>query len=368
MRKYKYLILIILAVGIVFAGCTSNSGSDGNKENLPAAKGAESELYVVMDSAHWNGELGMAVKETFAMAIPGLPRDEPIFSMKFVNPLQFSGYLRHAKNLLFVTTLNNNSRQGKRMKNFFTEESLQMMQEKPEMYRFVLKDQYARGQSVLHLFGQNENQLIRQINENRSELQQVFLSQELKRLTKKIYSGVKKKGLMNTLLKNHDFFLNIPGDYKLAKERDNFLWIRHYTQAIDKNLVIYYQDYDDENVFEDQSIFELREKIAGRYLRDIEDSTIYMVTETLVPLSTKKINFGGKYAVETRGLWKLSDMSMGGPFLSYIFVDENRRRLYYIEGYVASPGKTKRETIRELEIILKTFKTREEYQELKSKS
>lgn len=368
MRKNQYLVILIVTIAVVFTSCTSNSGGSRNKENLPVAKGAESELYVVMDSAHWNGELGMAVKQTFAMAIPGLPREEPVLSMKYVNPLQFSGYLRHAKNLLFVTTLDNNSLQGKKMKNFFTEESLQMMQEKPEMYRFILKDQYARGQVVVHLFSQTEDQLINQINENKSELQQAFLSQELKRLTKKIYSGVEEKGLINTLLKKHDFFLNIPAGYKLAKERENFLWIRHYTRDIDKNLLIYYQEYDDENVFEDQSIFELREKIAGRYLRDIEDTTIYMVTETLVPLTTKKINFDGKYAVETRGLWKLSDISMGGPFLSYIFVDEKRNRLYYIEGYVASPGKTKRETIRELEIILKTFKTREEYQEVKKNS
>jgi len=367
MRKYNYLLIIFLALASLISGCTSDSGSN-NKENLPVAKGADSELYVVMDSAQWNGELGMAVKETFAMAIPGLPREEPIFALKYVNPLQFSGYLRHAKNLLFVTTLDNSSLQGKRMKNFFTEESLQTMQERPEMYRFILKDQYARGQMVLHLFGQTKDQLIRQISENQSELQQVFLSQEFKRMTQKIYSGVEERGLMNNLLKNHDFYLNIPADYKLAKETDNFLWIRHYTHEMDKNILIYHQEYDDEKIFEDQSIFELREKLVRQYLRDIEDTTIFMLTETLMPLSTKKINFDGKYAVEARGLWKLSDISMGGPFLSYIFVDENRNRLYYIEGYVASPGKTKRETIREMEIILKTFKTREEYQELKENS
>jgi len=264
--------------------------------------------------------------------------------------------------------LENNSRQGQRMKSFFTQESLQMIQDKPDMYRFILKDQYARGQMVLHLFGQSPSQVINKITENRENLQQVFLKPEIKRLTKKIYSGVEETGLMKTLLQKHDFYLKIPANYKLAKERDNFLWIRHYNHDIDKNLLIYHQEYDDESVFEDQNIFELREKISQQYLRDIEDTSIYMVTETLVPITTKKINFDGKYAVETRGLWKLSDISMGGPFLSYLFVDEKRNRLYYIEGYVASPGKTKRLTMRELEIILNTFKTREEYEEIKKNS
>jgi len=368
MKKESHFIIILLLIVTMLSACSSDSGKNGSSSNLPAAKGAESEIYIVMDSAHWNSELGDAIKETFAMAIPGLPRDEPMFSIKYVNPLQFTGFLKQATNLLFVTTLKNNSRQGQRMKGFFTRESLQMIQDKPDMYRFVLKDQYAKGQTVLHLFGQSQSQLINKISENREDLQQVFLKPEITRLTKKIYSGVEEKGLMKTLLAKHDFYLKIPANYKLAKERDNFLWIRHYNHDIDKNLLIYHQEYDNESVFEDQNIFSLREKIAQKYLRDIEDTSIYMVTETLVPITTKKINFDGKYSIETRGLWKLSDISMGGPFLSYLFVDEKRNRLYYIEGYVASPGKTKRLSMRELEIILNTFRTREEYMEIKEKS
>ena len=163
------------------------------------------------------------------------------------------------------------------------------------------------------------------------------------------------------------FSLRIPAEYKLAKERENFVWIRNFTPEIDKNIVIYYTDYTSEEVFEDQGIFELRKDIANTYLVDIEDTTIYMTTETLVPLHTEKVNFNGKYAVETRGLWRLSDSSLGGPFLSYVFVDEELNRLYYVEGYVASPGKNKRQSIRELETILWTFKTQEEMK-TKSKS
>ena len=77
---------------------------------------------------------------------------------------------------------------------------------------------------------------------------------------------------------------------------------------------------------------------------------------------TRKISFNKKYAVEARGLWKLSDETRGGPFLSYIFVDEELNRLYYLEGYVDSPGRNKRDFIRELEVILSTFKTESELQ------
>ena len=61
-----------------------------------------------------------------------------------------------------------------------------------------------------------------------------------------------------------------------------------------------------------------------------------------------------------RGLWKTNNLTMGGPFLSYTFVDEGTGMLYYIEGFTYSPSKKQREIMRELEVILHTFKTSKE--------
>ena len=77
-----------------------------------------------------------------------------------------------------------------------------------------------------------------------------------------------------------------------------------------------------------------------------------MVVETLIPPVINQINFNNKYAIEAKGLWKTNNLSMGGPFISYVFVDEELNRVYYIDGFVYSPGKSQREFIRELETIL----------------
>ncbi|MEQ9007480.1 MAG: DUF4837 family protein, partial [Ekhidna sp.] len=66
----------------------------------------------------------------------------------------------------------------------------------------------------------------------------------------------------------------------------------------------------------------------------------------------------GHFAVEARGLWKISDNSRGGPFVSYSIVDEEEGLIYYVEGYVDSPGTRKKNLVRELEAILSTFKTK----------
>ena len=76
-----------------------------------------------------------------------------------------------------------------------------------------------------------------------------------------------------------------------------------------------------------------------------------------MPYYTQEINLNGNYAFELRGLWKLSDISAGGPFVSYTTVDEKLGRLYYIEGYVYRPSDDKRDWIREMDTILQTFQT-----------
>jgi hypothetical protein len=69
----------------------------------------------------------------------------------------------------------------------------------------------------------------------------------------------------------------------------------------------------------------------------------------------KEINFKGRFAVQLRGLWKVNNYYMGGPFISYAMVDEGTNRLYYVEAFLYSPGEEQRDDLRELNTILKTF-------------
>ena len=349
----KYLVSVFL-LAVVLVACQSNTSS--NESTLPKARSGEAEVILVMDSSRWQGDLGDAIKETFQARIPGLPQPEPYFSLKYVQPSGFRSILKQASNIVIVMTLNNQSASGQRLKNYFTEESLSRIQEDQDLFMHLQKNVFARGQNVLYLFGQTDEQLIGKVKENDDRIRELFLQAEKERLTDRLFSVKGETSLSRKLARDHNFTLRIPSGYELAKEEDNFVWIRMLGE-VDKSIVVYYEPYTSENIFEEEEIVALRDKIASEYLVDIEDSSIFMTTETFVPPQSERVNFDGKYAVETRGLWKLSDSTLGGPFISYVLVDEALNRLYYIEGYVASPGQNKRAAIRELEVILKTFET-----------
>ena len=106
------------------------------------------------------------------------------------------------------------------------------------------------------------------------------------------------------------------------------------------------------------SLLSLRTEVSKPYiLYKPEDPESYLLTETdNFDVTRREINFKGRYAVDLKGLWKINKYYMGGPFISYTMVDESKNRLYYIEGFLFSPGKPQRDHMRELDTILKTFK------------
>ena len=77
------------------------------------------------------------------------------------------------------------------------------------------------------------------------------------------------------------------------------------------------------------------------------------------PQFTRKDDFVTGFAVETRGLWMVQNDFMGGPFISYTFVDPTLERVITIDGYVYNPSDLKRNFIRQMEAIFHSigFKT-----------
>jgi hypothetical protein len=222
------------------------------------------------------------------------------------------------------------------------------------------QDLFAKGQSVMHLFQENNQLLIDHIIRNRSSIQNYFEDVEKARYYQAIYKAPREKGIESHMLQNHQCVIQIPYGYEIAKETSNCFWVRLLDNKVDKNIFITYKDYTEEQAFNKENIVALRDKAWRKFLLG-DDSLSYMVTEPLVPVDSVSLNWKNKFTVEVRGVWKLNNNSIGGPFEGYLFVDESLGRLYYIEGFVIAPGKKKRNTLRELETILQTFETEFEH-------
>lgn len=355
--KSSHISHIFLLVLLVFAtSCGSdNKSSDqlSSKSHLPVARGESNAILAVMDTSQWNGPLGEALRDIFSDYVPGLPQDEPYFKLRNINPLKMNNILKTGKSMIFVSTLDNQNAQSRAMQNYFTSSSLEKILKDTAIYRLPQKDQFARGQEILHLFGQTEAQLIAHLKRDKDLLRSYFSNIENQRISKPLFK-IREKQIEKTIRDTHDFEIQVPYGYDLAKNQRDFVWLRLLDPEFEKNIFVYYRPFTSHDPFEDVLAF--REEITSSYMRDIQRPDIYMTLQN-ENNNIREVNFHGKYAKEVRGLWKLSDISGGGPFVSYTFVDESQKRLYYLEGYVYAPSKDKRVFMQEIEVILNTFRS-----------
>ena len=80
-----------------------------------------------------------------------------------------------------------------------------------------------------------------------------------------------------------------------------------------------------------------------------------MSTDLIYTPNTQEINVGGKQVFETRGLWEIEGQFMAGPFLNF-HIKLGNDDFIMLDGFVYSPGSTKREYIFELEAIMRSLK------------
>jgi hypothetical protein len=353
-------LILFISLGTLLCFC----GTGDNKEYLPKATGSPGDIIIVIDSVQWKGPVGEELRNLLSAEVPGLPREESIFNVIPVHPSDKIYLLTQIRNLIYVFTLDQTTPGARRLINEFTPETIDQIKSDTSYYIHVTEDVNSRGQSVMYLFGQTEENLIHHLRENGQNIVDHFNNLERQRLEAKLFKTTSTEGVSEFLKKEQQVSINLPYGYKLADKQDDFIWFRLPELEVDKNIFITWKPYESEYQLLPDSLVAWRDATAKEYLfEDPENIASYILTETEVPFNpviARQSRINNRYAMELRGLWRTNNKSMGGPFVGYALVDQPRGLVYYIEGFTFSPSKSQREIMRELETILKTFRTSED--------
>lgn len=355
----KYASLLSISLIIIFATCSGKKGS-----NLPSASGRTGDIFLIMDSTQWRGPLGEVIDSLFNAEMEGLPRKESIFHMRWIDPRKLNFVLKQRRNLIFAVTLDQKTVGASHIKRTFTPESLEKIKTDPNLFSQNSHNLFAKNQEVLFLFGKTEADLLKNLRTHGTKLVEYFNLRERERLTASLFKAGQLKGIPQIMRKDFQCEMKVPFGYQLVMNEPDFLWVRQINPQDDKDIFIARKKYTSPDQFKKDSLIAFRDQVCRKNIfEDPERLDTYLLTETEIsfkPVITREINFNKKFAVEMRGLWRTNNLTMGGPFLGYTFVDEAQGLLYYIEGFTFSPGKDQREIMRELETILYTFKVSSE--------
>ncbi len=354
-----YFLSIIFSALIFMISC--NDEGKGGQENqdssstLQKARGESGEVILVIPPSLWESELGDLLRELFTSKVQVLPQDEKLYDLKPVDPSAFNSVFKASQNLMFVATLDNKKPEGKYMKKYFTENSLNQIEKNPDLFSFNQQDVYARGQEVLYLFGRNEAELIKNIKANKAGIKEFFNDKEAERLVSS-FKKTAQKGIMNYIEDSLNLELIVPVGFDIAVKEDDFIWLRELDSKEEYNIWIVKMPYNDESVFDPERIKSLRNSLGRKYITDKDLPDLHLTSQDEIDFVIDTVNLNNQYALRIKGLWKYSDNSRGGSFVSYLFANEDSGDLYYLEGYLDAPGESKREPMRRLKAILGTAK------------
>ncbi|NQX78491.1 DUF4837 family protein [Gilvibacter sp.] len=317
--------LALLGV-LVLAACT-------NSEKEPARIYAESNgninnLQIVMSNDLWEGRVGEAVRSVFAAPVDGLPQDEPMYNMNQIPPSAFSGFAKY--NRTFV----------------------QFSQSDSTYVRYA-NNPYAKPQLGVFVGAPDKEGLINILNEKSEDILAAIKATEIAEKQRRI-----NKSLMSTAPLQEKMGVNmmIPTAYRVAKEEDNFLWIRKDIRTGSLNIIVYEVGLDaidpDGEVI--NNIIKLRDSIGGDNVT-VDEGGRFITEEAYAPFIFES-EIDGKFAYETKGTWEVRDKWMAGPFVNYAIRDEANNRYLIVEGFTFAPSIDKRDYQFELEAILKSLK------------
>ncbi|UCC72272.1 MAG: DUF4837 family protein [Gemmatimonadota bacterium] len=149
----------------------------------------------------------------------------------------------------------------------------------------------------------------------------------------------------------HGFTLQLPAVYLHSVEDSLFRFGNPYRQGdtdLLRSLLLTWRAGIDEVSAE-----------SLRAWRDSVDDTHYDTPQDIVEegLRSAAIEVGGTAGLELRGVWQdRSDFPAAGPFITRAIACPQQNRTYYIDAWLFAPGTDKYPYLRQLEILLNSFR------------
>ncbi len=335
MKQKSFLLTLILAL-FVLTSCNLSKSGKGSKHS----GGKTNEIMAVTNTdVMWRGLIGDTITQFFGSIREGLPQPEPMFTIAFTNVKQFeSTKLLKKHHNVFIANID---------------------ADLPKSFIETKKNLWAIPQRVVKINAKNEEEFFLLFNEYKESFLQLFDELEIERTQKTMKLG-QDLTLSNNLAKKFGFSLLIPAGFQVVNEDRNHAYLRQSITKAKQDLIvgllIYQYPYKDTLSFTPERIIAMRDSVCKKYVPGPTDSS-YMITsvDVIPPVFAATGSFIDGYAVETSGLWALEGDFMGGPFLSYSFVNERTQMFVTIEGFVYNPNNKKGVYLRQLEAMMKSI-------------
>lgn len=333
--KTRLLSTALVALALIISACGDNQR--GTKKDRSVGGTAEI-LVVTQNDEQWNGSIGDSLRHFFLDYQYGLPQPESRNDLAHINAAGFSDMFHKHKNIIEVEI-------------------------NPTLEKAVAEtaeDLWSAPQRYVKISAPTTIAWLEMFDQQKEIYQQWFDKVERARIMN-VFRPNKDEAIAAAIAKRFGFELTVPQGFFVAKDEADFMWIRKEQERSSACLVIYQTAYKDTVQFSTPSLVAMRDMKLQQYIPGpLEGSYMATETEFVPPLVRPVKDYPAGYTVEMRGMWRVVNDFMGGPFVSYTFANPRSGQLVTVEGYYYEPNQKKRNQMLQLEAIAYSLKFVEE--------
>jgi len=327
-NAFYFSFLLLLATSLLFS--CKKSGIRGIKvDNFSSGKAGE--VILVLDKKYASESVLSYIEEVLGQPQPALNQIEPMFDvLRFDNKDFSSHFQRHRSIVQFDINPN------------FASNTFNMEE-----------NAWARPQVHIHFRGNSVDSLLVLFKQHEREIIKTLYINDLKRV--QYFIATTNNAFIEKKIKEKfGIQVTVPNTYSIAREEDDFMWLRFRTIRNDRFIIIYKTSCND---LSRRGLIDARNDKTKAYIPGSVLNSYPIVAEVYqFPLYNENVAIGTITGAELRGLWESVNDKMGGPFYHFSFLDKTAENVISVDGFVYAPEEDKRDYLREVEAIVKTVK------------
>ncbi|MCK5856242.1 MAG: DUF4837 family protein [Bacteroidales bacterium] len=328
------IIVVVLMLFFTMASCDrekNSSKKNASQSMLFTSGGRTSEVLVVMADQNWKMSAGDTIRATIGVVPDWTAQAEPEYRLAHISKAQYGSMYTKFRNILIV------------------EFDKSLKKSKVSVQYNVV----ARPQTIVKIKSPSLSSFLTAYTNTYKQIKSFFHANELSRIAD-VYKRSQNRVISKRLIEKMAFKMAFPEGFYIATDKADFMWLRRPTSLVEEGVMIYTYPYSDTSDFNYQHIIQLRDSLTRLYIPGPVDDSFMKVSSFFPPYHIKT-SFKGNYTTEIRSLWDVKGYAMGGPYMSYTFVDTIANRMIMIDGYIKAPRKAKRDLMLHIEAIFSTF-------------
>lgn len=355
MKKLTFLLLAIT----FFFSC-KNGGNPLINDYKPKAISKSNDVVVIADDDIWNGAVGDTLRYYFESAYPITPSPEPLFNLRHFTTRELTAepLRRELRTYIILANIQDTLSETTQMiRGDYGDKKFKNILRNDSISTGAGRNKWAQDQLVLYLFGKGEQKLMEAIRTRFNSITNKIHEHDATQIKANTYVSGRNLALMEKLKNHFQVGIDIPGDYKEAlyiPEGSKLIWLRKDTRRATMNLIVQKLSYSN---IEEISISNAI-KLTNSFGRNVNSNTLgskLIVNDTDLPILENVKEINGNYTLEVRGIWEMDNDFMGGPFVSYLIPDSNRKSYFFILSFIYAPGIDKKQFLQEMEIVVNSF-------------